>query len=123
MHAFRPLFALLLVLVLLPWGAYSARMPAAANPPPHAIDLVATTKAAVLAVVLAARTQSDVRLVAPKYCRGPVLPGSACNPVLGLLPEAAAVAGAQDVAHPRANADLAAIGRDLSPPLGPPRPC
>lgn len=119
MHAFRSLFALLLVLVLLPWGAYSAQMPGAANPPSRAIALAATTETA----ALGAQTQDDVRLVSPKHCRGPVLPGSACNPVPGLLPETAAIAGIRDVVHLRAAADLAATGRDLSPPLAPPRSC
>lgn len=108
MSGLRFIFAVLLVLVLLPWGAYSAQMPQAAN---------------LQAGLSAEATQTETNLVAPKHCRGPALPGSPCNPVLGLLPEAAAIAGTQGVAHLRASADLAAIRQDLSPPLEPPRPC
>lgn len=118
MHILRSFFALFLVLVLLPWGAFAKQMPTGRTAPQSALvqDWAAGHEAS-------ATVRSDAKLVSTKHCRGPVLPGSACNPVLGLLPEASAVAGTQRLAHPRASADLSAIGRDPSPPLGPPRSC
>lgn len=116
MLGLRSLFALFLALALLPWGAFANQMPSGRSAPHSAFvqDWAGEHE-------FTASAQTEAKLVAPKHCRGPVLPGSACNPVLGLLPEAADTPWADGVAHPRATADLAATGRDLSPPLGPPR--
>lgn len=118
MLGLRSLFALFLALALLPWGAFANQMPSGRSAPHSAF-----AESWAGEDTFTASTQTEEKLVAPKHCRGPVLPGSACNPVLGLLPEATGILGAQGVAHPRATADLAATGRDLSPPLGPPRSC
>lgn len=117
MQVLRPFFALFLVLALLPWGAFAGKAPAIKTAPQSA--LVQTGAGGSEAFAAA---QSDTRLEAPKRCRAPVLPGSPCNPVLGLLPDTITLAQSQEANHPRASADLAAVGYNPAPPRWPPKP-
>ena len=83
----RRLFLTMLTLALLPWGAY-ANTQAFSGAAAVAFFVEEDGLQTVCARVEAAQpVQGDAILIAPHQCKGPALPGTPCNPVLGLLPD------------------------------------
>lgn len=117
MQVLRPFLALFLVLALLPWGAFTGKATVISSAPQSALVQAGAGGSEVFAA-----GQNETRLEAPKRCRAPVLPGSPCNPVPGLLPDTITLAQSQEATHPRASADLAAVGYNPAPPRWPPKP-
>ena len=113
MRLLRLLLLLLMLVAVLPWGAYvngSARF-AATAPAAAAGDALAPE----------ARGERRVVLGAERPCRKGTLPGSPCGPDLGLLPFAAGFAGlgAGSLRPPSDGPDPAGLSR--APPTEPPR--
>ena len=83
----RRLFLTMLTLALLPWGAY-ANTQAFSGLATVAVVVAEDGVQTVCARIEAGKpVQGDAILLAPHQCKGPALPGTPCNPVLGLLPD------------------------------------
>lgn len=112
MSMLRFMLLCLAVTLVLPWGSlHKLRMADAPG------------------LVLAEAAQADSaaglpanRLVAPHRCPGPALPGSPCAHWLAPVAGRDALPQAAPEAWPRPARALAANGRNMKPPLGPPRP-
>lgn len=117
----RALAVFLLVLTMLPWGAYSA-VNAAALPVGHAQSISATDLC--LAGDMVGTNQSEPRAAnLPRHCRTGVLIGSPCGPDLALLGNATApnLIGAHSVRFRITTARL--VGVPPTATLDPPISC
>ena len=117
----RRLFLTMLTLALLPWGAY-ANTQAFSGAATVAYFVEEDGLQTVCARVEAAQpVQGDAILIAPHQCKGPALPGTPCNPVLGLLPDPVRLPAAYTEGPVPVTAVFNWIGRAPAPGIRPPR--
>lgn len=117
----RRIFVLMLTLAMLPWGAYANTQAF-----PAAVAVAYFTEEDGLQTVCArveagTPVQGDAILIAPHQCKGPALPGTPCNPVLGLLPEPVRLPAAYAAEPVPVLAVFNWTGRVPAPGIRPPR--
>ena len=127
MRVIRLIFITILVLAVLPWGAYAARFglaPAHPAIPAAAEAQIRGAKAAcgIVAVVTChAAAQDAAVVVPPRRCHGPALPGAPCGPDAVLAQKQATPAVHRSLLPRLRDKFALPIGRALRPDLGPPR--
>lgn len=120
MRTTRSLISLLLVLVMLPWGAYAGSHSASARVT-HIVAITAAQAACTDDSAAIATTSPHQEASVKRKCRITTLPGSPCGPDRVIL-AAALPFGAGPTGMPRLSfVDWIAPGPLLTPPRAPPR--
>lgn len=115
MNPFRALFLVLIVLAVLPWGAFaSAQVPASAGVAQP--DMVARAQ-----VLDDPAPGAKVTVGLQRRCPGPALPGAPCQPDHVLLPVQTEPPEDRPMRAPVPHSDAVRAGLNPSRPLDPPR--
>jgi hypothetical protein len=115
LHTLRLAVLIVLMLALLPWGAY-ARSPAVSSN--HA---TAQPDKAAVEIIVSNPEKSEPVAMASRHCRGPALMGSACSPDLGLASLHKLVSVSLHAIPERPSGPLRLSSRNVAVLTGPPR--
>lgn len=117
MKQMRALFLIVLMIAVLPWGAFAAgpTLGGTAQAMPPLVK-------AEIAVMMVAVPDDAPGLTPQRRCHGPALPGSVCHPDQIVLPATVPVSARQSQTVHGLYADIRLRGIRLSGALDPPRP-
>lgn len=113
MKPLRALLLVLLVVAVLPWGAFASA---------HAVPVPGDTQRDASTQIMDIPTQNEAAAIGlQRRCHGPALPGSPCQPDHVLLPVQDAMPERGSAVVLRLKAGRAGSGLPPSGPLDPPR--